>query len=241
MPSATVAQPYLCTGGIDNGSYRCRNMTPCHSHPAGGDWDPAPPADVVLVKFYFGQDQRLSLPWSAVVDEIGMDKKHLQYLEGKHVDQATRHRRAAYKFRSGKADSGAPVFGRKGLMQCSVFGLREELEEGGMPLFSVELQDRGNYVLQFEYRSDRTRKEPIPFPEALYKELVEGAAFEAHVWTNPPTTQGEDAGNIVETVNLKGRYEGRSHRLLSHGEDAYWHPVPASEEARAAVAAANRR
>ena len=217
---------YACAAKTMTGA-RCRYLVEipvekqgpealCRIHSQKEKLELASPPDVVLVRF------KVNPRWYERLLRAGIELRR-PGLQGrkeiKHIEHAKLHGRAPYRYR-GRADSGTPVFGEKGVnyvgwteawseMLNQGYGVKEVFlypREERMATLTIVLQRKGTFVT-----SGLRRRE-------LYRFMFGAVYRYLHVWANPPT----DTGEIIHTLNFAQRIPHEKPKVILSFNKGLW-------------------
>lgn len=194
---------------------RCRNEHgKCMAHPASKEWTIASAPDTVLAKFGLDPDgiQSDLFREAGVREELRTEGRRDE-LELDHALQAERVGRDAYTARPGErrreqesADSGCPVFSKKGLAGKRISGLElvmSELPAAGFVLtrYSILVRADKSDILTLEFSKQGTKAPAVGFPWPTLLAFISGQAFnQLYVWANE-----RDLRRAVPEFYPKGR------------------------------------
>lgn len=221
---------YACVAATQERA-RCRNLVEaigkmCELHQKmrdeGKEVKLAPRPDTILVKFNINPN------WTQLFEEAGIPRRSPSEvgLEEKHIAQAHAIDREAYRYRD-IADSGVPVFGPQGIADISIADLLPELEKEGYKVTGVHIRTRTQKKFDVLVISFQPAGENSKLPRSavdLVKEFLKLSCWGfAHVWANPPDSQGK----IPHTINLGHREVDKSPQGSLRFNNGLWTIEPA--------------
>lgn len=207
---------YACIARTARGG-RCRNKAGtndvCAAHSEAHER--ASPPDVVLLKFSIAPQRAIEL------ELAGVERRPADWVqrEEQHLAHARTHGREPYRYRD-VADSGVPVFGKEGLILCSVQSAWDEMIDKGYYLVDLHIIQRRDRKMDILVLSLSKNGAKLPFPspraEEMIRSLIGSGWGYVHVWANPP----QEDGTVVHTVNCVHRNQTR--RVQLSFENGLW-------------------